>query len=157
LSLPGDDLATLLRTCSWHAERLWKRDRVFKCITFLTVTANGARQIFDTPCCAPKDVSDQEAWSGLVGDMAVDFAEAGVVRFGICYRAFFVTKVTDPALPPERLPGIAVEAHSREQHLQVFREIVGAGRTAYLAAAGPVEDTEASIFANILRPAEVAA
>jgi hypothetical protein len=150
--------SALLTKASWHAERLWRRDRVFKTITFLTETGDGRRQLFDTPCVAPKDVSDVQAWAGLVADMAVDFAEAGIVRFAAAYRAFSVTKYIDPAFPDERVPGIAVEVHSSDGvHVRVFREIVGSGRQAYLAAAGPVESAADSIFAGVLRRAALAA
>jgi hypothetical protein len=54
--LPNE--AALLRSCSWHCERLFRRDHVFKTITFMTVTAGGSRAMFDTPCCAPKGISD---------------------------------------------------------------------------------------------------
>ena len=89
-----------------------------------------------------------QAWDGLVADMRLDFAEAQVVHFAVAYRAFHVTKYGDPALPPERLPGIAVEVHTADQHFRVFREIVGARRKAYLSAAYPVEPADDSIFAR---------
>jgi hypothetical protein len=156
LLLPNED--ALLRSCSWHAERLFRRDHIFKTITFLTVTAQGSRAMFDTPCVAPKDIADHEAWAGLVTDMRVDFADAEIVLFAVAYRAFHVTKYVDPAHAPGRLPGIAVEVHSiGGTHVGTFREIIGSGRSAYLAAARPPEPADDSIFAKILQRTEVAA
>jgi hypothetical protein len=89
--------------------------------------------------------------------MTVDFADAHVVRFAVAYRAFNVIKFADPALN-ERVPGIAVEVHSLAgTHVGIFREIIGSGRTAYLAAAAPVEPADTSVFAKILQRAEVPA
>jgi hypothetical protein len=62
------------------------------------------------------------------------------------------------ARAPERLPGLAVEVHSiAGTHVGTFREIIGAGRSAYLAAARPVEPADDSIFAKILQRTEVVA
>jgi hypothetical protein len=93
----------------------------------------------------------------LVADMRLDFAKAGIARFAVAYRAFHVAKFTDPAAPPERLPGIGIEVHSCDQHYGVFREIRGSGRKAVLAAANPLDDADHSIFARIVRRSSEAA
>ena len=96
-------MAALLRSCSWHAERLWRRDHIVKTITFLTVTAHGAHQLFDTPCTAPRDISDVQAWDGLIADL---------LRMGTgalaANAAAFSSPLVEAALLA-RLPGFAQE------------------------------------------------
>ena len=75
---------SLLRSASWHAEKLFKQHSNFSSVLFIAEYADGTRQRLQRSCNnAPNGVSDANLLADLAQDVALDFAEAkvAVTRF----------------------------------------------------------------------------
>ena len=103
---------SLLKSVSWHAEKLFRKRGHFASVLFLTEDATGHRQLFETGCHAPDDVAtDKQLLQALADEMRADFGKSGVVRFCVAYLGNRVTVIRplDPASPcnPKRPAGKA--------------------------------------------------
>ena len=86
--MPGAATNDLLRSCSWHAEKQFRKRGNFPSVIWLTEDPAGHRQLFETGCDAPKSVAtDAQVLSALAEEMRADFAKTGVVRFCVAYLA----------------------------------------------------------------------
>ena len=130
----------LLRSISWHAEKLFRKRQHFASVLFLTEKSDGHRQLFETGCQAPEYVSDRQLLSALAAEMYEDFAISGVVKFCVAYLARRVTviKPLDPksSMRPSttKRRGVVIELHSAEAQARIFREIVHSGGKSLLGA-----------------------
>jgi hypothetical protein len=133
---------SLLRSCSFRAEKWVKQRGSFNTVSWLAQYPNGKRQWFSTPCVnAPDAATDSELLNGLAHDMAIDFAESGVVRFGVAYLAKRVTvmrpvnKGSTMQETTTKRQGVVIELHGVNEPVRIFREIIRlAGRTPTLGA-----------------------
>jgi hypothetical protein len=150
---PLDDL---LHSCSWTAERRFKRHDAFRVMVWLVERRDGTREWIETACSAPVGISNDEVLSALGREMAADFRcdAVGVARFAVAYPARIVTIST--MLGGERLRRqvqiVAVEAHDDcGAHLRGTREIIHRFRApAVLAALGKIERADNSLYAGLL-------
>ena len=164
--MPGADQtdSSLLRSCSFRAEKWVKQRGSFNTVLWLAQYPNGKRQWFSTPCVnAPDAATDAELLNGLAQDMAIDFAESGVVRFAVAYLANRVT-VIRPVDPDSTMQetktkrqGVVIELHGVDEPVRVFREIIRlAGRAPTLGA--PTDEPFIdSPYAGVLKPAATSA
>ena len=145
----------LLRSISWHAEKQFRRRGNFASVLWLTETASGHRQLFETGCDhAPDAARDAELLAALAADIAADFAASGVVRFGVAYLAKRVTVIrpVDPNSPMQpttttKRQGVVIDIHSANASVQVFREIIRPPRGKPVLGAPSTLDAAASPYA----------
>ena len=148
----------LLRSCVWHAEKLFRKRHHFASVLFLTEKADGHRQLFETGCQAPEHVaSDQELLEALAEEMHEDFAILGVTRFAVAYLGTRVTKIKplDPnsAMQPSttRIKGVVIELHGVAEPVRLFRQIIRPPRgQPVLAAACQLDPPTDSPYADVL-------
>ena len=150
------DLAALLCSCSYHAEKLLRRRGYLCGVIWLVETASGRREMFETQvdASAPSDASNKVLLSRLIVEMQADFAGSGVVAFACAYSA---DRITTNRATQARFHSdvVIVESHdSTGSHICIEREIVTApsGRVSLRAAAAP-EPADRSVYASILEPA----
>jgi hypothetical protein len=110
----------LLRQLSWHAEKLLKREGNFRNVVWLSVDAAGDRQLQETKCTAPPDVTDHALIAALAGEMSEEFRSNNIAAFAVAYPA--------RRLQPVRASVICFEAHGRDEHWRAEREIVPPSR-----------------------------
>ncbi len=157
----------LLRSISWHTEKQFRRRGRLDAVVWVTESADGARNMFETPCTnAPDAVSDAELLAGLANDTALDFAEDGTIsRFCVAYMAKRVTVIrpVDPnsTMQPTttKRRGIVIELHSVNEHTRIFREIVHLPRGRPVLAAAEILDDPGSdgLYGAVLQRAATAA
>jgi hypothetical protein len=155
----------LLRSISWHAEKLFRKRHHFASVLFLTETASGRRQLFETGCQAPGHVSDRQLLEALAREMYEDFAVSGVVRFAVAYLGNRVTviKPLDPnsTMQPSttRVKGVVIELHDANQSVRLFRPIIKPPRGQPVLAAADILDppTDSPYFNLLPRGADVVA
>ena len=153
----------LLRTCSWHAEKQFRRRGRLDAVVWITEAPDGNRSMFEVGCTAAPNAAatDAELVAGLASDVALHFAESGnVARFAVAYMARRVTVVRpiDPnsTMKPTttKRRGVVVELHSANEHLRIFREIVHLPRGgAVLAAAETLDDPGDGLYGAVLQRA----
>jgi hypothetical protein len=132
----------LLRRASWQAEKICRQRGDFTTVLWLTETADGRRERFETGCDAPIEISDAAALDALVDELRSDFARDKVVRFGIAYAGFALTISGTLRSAPARSRSdcIVIEAHSALEHVQSYREVF-AGALGTLNPIRPVADS----------------
>jgi hypothetical protein len=153
---------SLLRSCAWEADKLLKRRGQFSSVLFVAEHADGTRQRLERWCNnAPNAASDADLLTELAQDVALDFAEADVVRFGVAYLCKRVTMLRpiDPntTMKPTttKRQGVVIELHSADEPVGMFREILrSSGGKAML---GPAETLDGSFadspYAKVLQQA----
>ena len=162
--MPGaDPTDSLLRSTSWHAEKLFKQHANFTSVLFVAEYADGSRQRLERFCNnAPASVSDADLLTELAQDVALDFAEAkiGVVRFGVAYLCKRVISLRpidpDATMKPTttRRQGVIIELHDSDtEPVGMFREILhSSGGKSMLGAAETLEGSfDSSPYAGILK------
>jgi hypothetical protein len=158
----------LLRSCSWHAEKLLRKRGHFGTVLFLAQHADSSRErMFERFCnAAPDSATDSEVLVELAADVAADFAESGVTRFAVAYLCKRVTviKPVDPNSPMKpsttRKQGVAIELQSANEHVSIFREIIRPPRGKPVLGAPSVLDESAvasSPYSGVLQRAAGAA
>src|SRR6476659_7811305 len=154
---PADDL---LRSTCWAAEKLFKQRGNFASVLFVAEYANGHRQRLERFCNnAPNTASDADLLTELAQDIALDFAETDVVRFGVAYlcNRVIVLRPADPnaTMKPTatRRQGVIIELHSADEPVGLFREILrSSGGKAMLGAPEPLEGSfDSSPYAGVLK------
>ena len=122
---------SLLRSCSFRAEKLLKARGHFSTVLWVALYPDGKRRWWDTPCVnAPDATTDAELLTGLASDMGLDFAELGVVRFAVAYLATRVTvirpvnKGSTMQETKTKRQGVVIELHGVDQPVRIFREII---------------------------------
>jgi len=100
-------------------------------VLFVAEHVDGTRQRLERFCNnAPNSVSDAELLTELAQDVALDFAEADVVRFGVAYlcKRVIILRPADPnaTMKPTttKRQGVCVELHSDKEPVGIFREIL---------------------------------
>jgi hypothetical protein len=150
----------LLRSISWHAEKLFRRRGNLASVLWQTEDAAGHRQLFETGCDAPESVaSDAQVLVALAAEMRADFAKTGVTRFAVAYLAKRVTVIrpVNPAAttmqPREtRQRGVVIELHDGNAGVRLFREIIRSGGKPVLGAAQTLDEPiTASPYFYLLR------
>ena len=149
----------LLRSCSWHAEKLFRRRGHFASVLWLSETTTGHRQLFETGCQAPESVTatDQELLEALAEEMHEDFAILGITRFAVAYLGTRVTVIRslDPnsTMQPKttRVKGVVIELHGVAEPVRLFRQIIKppSGQPV-LAAAVTLDPPVDSPYADVL-------
>jgi hypothetical protein len=157
----------LLRSCSWHAEKLLRKRGHFSTVLFLAQHADSSRErMFERFCNnAPDSVTDGELLTGLAADVAADFAETGVTRFAVAYLANRVTVIrpVDPNSPMQpkttKRSGVVIELHSANEYVSLFRELIKPprGKPILAAASELAPDIQGSPYAGVLQGAATAA
>jgi hypothetical protein len=162
--MPGADLTdSLLKSCSFRAEKLLKARGSFNTVLWLAQYPDGHREWFETNCAfAPDAATDAEVLTGLAADTGLDFAATGVVRFAVAYLGNRVTVIrpVDPESTMEtkttRIRGVVIELYGAGEYLRIFREIIhigsGKSRQSLLGAAVPLDPDADSPYANVLNP-----
>ncbi len=160
--MPGADLTdSLLRSCSWHAEKEFRRRGRLDTVAWVTEDANGHRDKFQTPCVnAPDSATDAELLTGLAAEIGLEFAAKGVTRFAVAYLAKRVTVIRpvdpDASMKPTTIKrsGVVIELHSPTEHVSIFREIISVprGKSILGAADELAPDTPGSPYAQVLNP-----
>ena len=147
----------LLRSCVWHAEKLFRKRQHFASVLFLTEKSDGHRQLFETECVASDPATDQELLTALASEMREDFAILGIVRFAVAYLGNRVTKIRplDPnsSMRPKttRVKGVVIELHGVAEPVRLFRQIIRPSRgQPVLAAACQLDQPTDSPYANVL-------
>jgi hypothetical protein len=145
----------LLRSCSWAAEKLFRRNGSLRTMVWLTEDAGGRREQFETACHGPLELSDDAVLGALVEELREDFGRAGVVRFSVAYPGEAVDFVAaGPLCRPEqrRREVIGFEAHNIDDvHIGAHREIIRSpGRPPVLGALSPLERLSSSRYATLL-------
>jgi hypothetical protein len=164
--MPGAAANDLLRSCSWHAEKLLRRRGHFNTVLFLAQNADGGRErMFERFCDnAPDSATNAELLAELAADVAADFAETGVTRFAVAYLANRVTviKPIDPDSPMQpkttKRQGVVIELHSLTEHVNIFRELIKPprGKPVLAAASLLAPDIQGSPYAGVLQGAAIA-
>ena len=145
--MPGAPADDLLRSTSWAAEKLFKQRGNFASVLFVAEYADGRRQRLERYCNnAPNTASDAELLTELAQDVALDFAAAEVVRFGVAYlcNRVITLRPADPnaTMQPTttRRQGVIIELHGDKEPVGVFREILrSSGGKAMLGAPETLE------------------
>jgi hypothetical protein len=143
----------LLRSCSWAAEKLFRRHGSFRAMVWLTESMDGRRERFETQCCGPLELPDDMLLWALVAELREDFARDGVVRFALAFPADRVDLEPGPLVNPkrQRLPVVGFEGHNiNGVHIGAHREILSRGRGAVLGALSPLEQLKNSRYATLL-------
>ena len=153
-----------MRSISWHAEKLFRKRHHFASVLFLTETATGHRQLFETDCVVTDaEATDQQLLQALATEMYEDFAILGVTRFCVAYLAKRVTVIRPLATTMQpsttRQRGVVIELHSAEAQARIFREIVHCGGKALLGAPETLDEpiTASPYFDLLPRGADVVA
>ena len=149
----------LLRSISWHADKLFRKRQHFASVLWLSETTTGHRQLFETGCQAPEAVTatNQQLVQALAEEMHEDFAILGVTRFAVAYLGTRVTKIKplDPnsAMKPSttRIKGVVIELHGVAEPVRLFRQIIRPPRgQPVLAAAVALDPPLDSPYADVL-------
>lgn len=93
---------------------------------WLTESADGERQQFETQCSGPPEVPDNELLATLVAELRVDFARDHVVRFAVAYPGDVFDFAPGPLRNPleRKREVIAIEVHNAADiHARAHREI----------------------------------
>ena len=139
--------ADLLRSASWHAEKLFRRRANFVTVLWLSETTDGTRTLFETGADnAPDAASDKEVLAALAAETRADFIDSGVVRFAVAYLCDRVNKI-DPSL---RKQGVLIELHEPNGGTRWFREILDRRRPLLAAPEACAEPLSDSPFAHVL-------
>jgi hypothetical protein len=150
----------LLRSISWHAEKLFRRHGTFASVLWQTEDAAGHRQLFETGCDrAPDEATDAQILAALAADMAADFAASGVTRFAVAYLARRVTVIRpidrNATMQPTttKRQGVVIELHDGDAGVRLFREIIrpSRGKPVLGAAVTIDEPITASPYFDLLR------
>ena len=148
---------SLLRACSWRAEKIYRARGRFDCVLWIAEYSDGRRETWETQCTnAPSSASDGAILDRLPEEMREVFTDRGVVRFSCAYLANKTTRSAPveptPLMAPAewRRPVIIIEAHSAEEHWRAEREIIKSGRQPVLAALSQLQEAEGSIYAPLL-------
>ena len=150
----------LLRSTSWAGEKLFKQRGNFASVLFLAEYADGSRQRLERYCNnAPNTASDADLLTELAQDVALDFAEADVVRFGVAYlcKRVITLRPIDPnaTMKPTttKRQGMIIELHSTDAPVGVFREILrSSGGKSMLGAAEMLDGSFTdSPYAGVLK------
>lgn len=144
---------SLLRSICRHAEKLFRKRGHFASVLWLTETADGHRQLFETGCVTTKQTaSDKQLLEALAEEMRADFAASNVVRFCVAYLGNRVTviKPPEPIQPSTtREQGVVIELHDANQRVRLFRQIM---RPRVLAAADTLDPPTDSPYVDVLTP-----
>ena len=153
--------AALLRSCSWHAEKIFKRRGKLDNVFWLAEDAAGVRRSWETACTAPETISDDQVLQGLAADARIDMAEIGAMRFAVAFlmrRTITYTPI-ELDLPPtiRRSEFVVVEAHDvHGLHLRAQHEIPHSPRLILGAMSAP-EAVDDSIYGAVLSETAAAA
>lgn len=156
---PDRLLTELLRRCSYHAERVFKkRHGQLASQLWLAEDANSRRFTRDTACVnAPAAASDMELIAALAEDMHAEFAARDIVRFAVAYpaRRTTLSQSAIASTQPARFSRdvVVIEAHSVAGHWRAEREIIAARQRRQpptLAALSPIEAGDDGIYVGLL-------
>lgn len=146
----GDDL---LRSLSWHSEKLLRKRGEFATVLWLVQFADSRKELFETECKAPDHASIEEALQELTKQMREEFSNVEIAKFAVAYLA----RKRSPTLPEETYPvAIVIEQHDRcSSHWRAARELIwDSTDRPMLGALGPVQPAISSRYANILAVSE---
>jgi hypothetical protein len=144
---------SLLQSCSWHAEKHFRRRGSFASVLWITERPDGHRQLCEAGCTATaQEASDREVLAALVDEIRADAIASGTVAIAVAYLANRSTRLYVRATGAEetlRRAGVRIEQFTAgAPAIAVFREIIGST----LAAAGDPFDPSDSPYAHVLPP-----
>ena len=98
-------VGSLLRACSWRAEKIYKARGRFDCVLWIAEYSDRRRETWETQCTnAPSSASDDAVLDRLAEEMREVFVGRGVVRFGCAYVANKTTRSAPIELTPLMAP-----------------------------------------------------
>lgn len=147
-------MSTLLQSCSYAAEKYFKRHNRFDIVIVVTLDQTGRKLFYERNCFgAPKEPSDDEILSDLADELRQDFAAADVIEFAISYLAKRSRQLRNTSTgATETLPAsvVLIEHHSATEHLRGCREIIFCVGKPILGALELTGSADGSIYADVL-------
>jgi hypothetical protein len=155
---------SLLETLSWNAQKLLARRKgTFDPVLAILQRVDGELTSFEYACRAPDGIiSDHELLSDLGAVIAEEAAARSAVKIGIAYYGSKVKKISRLEPPIETVsisvPGVVLEIHTADTHIQAFRELVERPDGNLLAAmTAPVEIFDGPYMHVLTKPQAMAA
>jgi hypothetical protein len=143
----------LLHSCSWLAERQFKKRGGLYFALWLPVGADGPRDWFDTPLHPPPGTPDETLLNTLARELREDFRRDGIIRFAVAFPADIVDFTGGPLRKPieQRREIIAFESHNADIGIGAHRPILRPpGRPPVLGRLSPLERLTNSRYATLL-------
>ena len=148
---------SLLETLSFAAQKVFARRKcTFDLVLAILQRADGELTSFEYACRAPESISDRELLGELSLEIAEEAATYNAAKVGVAYFGSKVRKITRIEPPIETVsitvPGVVLEIHTADSHIQSFRELLeNASGNTLAAMLAPIEIHEGPYMAVLKR------